>query len=151
MDAVTEHKETLYTLSGGLRLRLCERRTDGDYPKSDQNTLLVIDDRLAADPSFRIVDSYRVVRRRQKREVLLALADYAKNHPSTGKWQRTVASMEKEWVIHNVAYRFGLFQEQTRDVDLNNGEENSSWRHFFFRGIGVLLRKVMRMRKKSGR
>ena len=57
--------------SGGT---LCILRVNAEraYPEPAGDTLLVIDDRGAKDPSFRIVDSCRIVRRRRKRDILRA-------------------------------------------------------------------------------
>lgn len=138
--------EILHTeaLPCGYTLRFVKTREDGRYPALPLPQLLVIDDRGAADPSFRLVDSCRIVRRRAKREILRAVMDYDARFPLDPPWRRTLRSMEKEWMIHNVAWRLGLCAESARHVDLNNAEEGRGWRHFFRRGIALAARRLLR-------
>lgn len=127
--------------SGGT---LCILRVNAEraYPEPAGDTLLVIDDRGAKDPSFRIVDSCRIVRRRRKRDILRAILAYDAAYPTDPPWKRTLASMEKEWIIHNAAWRLGLFRSRAEDVDLNNAGEGRGWLHFFRRGVATLLERL---------
>ena len=134
------------TLPSGHTLLFVKAEKDAVYPAAVPPALLVIDDRAAEDPSFRLVDSCRIVQRRAKREILEAVMRYDARQPADPPWQRTLRSMEKEWVIHNIAWRLGLFSAQARHVDLNNAEEGRGWRHFFRRGLKMLARRLRKRR-----
>ncbi len=110
----------------------------------------VYDDRHTGNPSFRIFESYKIVRHKKKLEVLNALIAYDKANPTDPQWKRTLPSLEREWVIHNIAYRFGLFREHTRDVDLDNREEGKGWLHFFKRGMRLIFRTIARLFRLAG-
>ena len=129
-------------LRRGYGLCFVRTREDKIYPAPPAGMLLVIDDRDAPDPSFRIVDSCRVTRPGQRREILRAVLAYDAASPVDPPWRRTLRSMEKEWLIHNLAFRLGAFSGSARDVDLNNAEEGRGWRHFFCRGLAAVRRRL---------
>ncbi len=112
--------------------------------------IAVYDDRRTGNPSFRIFRSYAIVGRKRRREILDALIAYDAANPTDPPWQRTLPSLEHEWVIHNVAYRLGLFRGHTRDVDLDNREEGKGWLHFILRGLQRIFRPVARLFRRSG-
>ena len=123
------------TLQSGRRLVVCAARNDRRYPAPAERELLIIDDRTAKDPSFQIRNSYRIRTRAEREEILTALITYSKENPrenETGEqWKRTVKAMEREWVLHNIAYGFGILRSSSMHVDLNNAEENGSFRYYF--------------------
>lgn len=137
-------------LSGGRSLLVCACRKDRQYPMPAENEILVIDDRMAKDPSFQIRESHRIDKRIQREEILTALIDYAAEHPTASeeRWQRTVASMEKEWLLHNIAYRLRILRSSSMHVDLNNAEEKGSLRYYALRMIGLVWRRAKRLCKR---
>jgi len=139
-------------LSRGRRLLVCDCRKDRQYPTPEKNEILVIDDRMAKDPSFQVRDSYRIGKRAEREEILNALIAYAAEHPiaaaENGHWQRTVSSMEREWMLHNIAYALHILRSSSMHVDLNNAEEKGSLRYYAIRIIGIVWRRVKRLCKR---
>ena len=135
-------------LSGDRALLICPCREDKQYPAPAENEILVIDDRAAKDPSFQIRGSYRIHKRTEREEILLALIDHAKTNPAQGEWQRTVPSMEKEWLLHNIAYRLHILQSSSKHVDLNNAEEKGSLRYYAIRVTEIVWRRIKRFIKR---
>ena len=140
-------------LSENRCLLVCEHRRDRSYPAAAENEILVIDDRAAADPSFQIRDSYRIGRKQQREEILSALIAFAQEHPAPasagGIWQRTVPSMEKEWLLHNIAYRAHILRSSSMHVALNNGEEEGSLRHYARRAAGLVRYVIKRLMRRT--
>lgn len=98
--------------------------------------IFVIDERNSKDPNVQIIDSYSIKDRRIMYDVLSIIKQYDDEHPS--KWSRTINSMINEWVIHNVCYATDFYICNSKDVDLNNEDEE------VFKGFNVyklLLRK----------
>lgn len=124
--------ETLYIETDAARARAL----------AGLGALTALDDRSTGNPSFCIYDSYRVTRRARRREILEALINYDAAHPTTPAWGRTLRSLEREWVIHNVAYRLGLFRSHARHVDLDNREEGKGWLHYILRGAAVIRARL---------
>jgi|GEM_PF-2926637 len=87
------------------------------------NEFLVIDDRYNQnDPNIRIINSYRAGPEQITAIVSLLLA-YEESHPSP--WNRTATSLISEWIWHNNAYAANFQRHRTKDVDLNNRDENN--------------------------
>ena len=94
----------------------------------DNRNNLTDDDRH--DPSFRIVDSYKITHYPQKKAIIEVLCDYNNSHPSQYKWEHTVDTALKEWEIHNFGFYacaapslFGIWEgklESCRHADLDN-------------------------------
>lgn len=99
-----------------------------------ENDILVIDYRLVADPDMQILNSYRIKDIDIINEVLEIICYYEKSDPSN--WNRTISSMRNEWEMHNYSYMFNYDITRTRDVDLNNADEDKY--------DSELLRKILR-------
>lgn len=127
-------------LSFGRTLLISQDRALCDGTQSA--CIAVYDDRRTGNPSFRVMRSYCVMRPARMREILLALIAYDRADPVSPPWNRTLPSLMREWRIHNIAYRLGMFREQSRDVDLDNREEGKNWSHYVRRGVGIVARRV---------
>ena len=67
--------------------------------------------------NIRILDSYRI-QSKQYMEMILNMFVI-----KTGfKSKRTMKSWLREWITHNRLYKLGLFQEHTKDCDLEEDE-----------------------------
>ena len=88
--------------------------------KSD-NDILVLDQRYLNDPNIKILDSYRITDPEIMEKVLDEIIEYERDNPSD--WNRTVSSMKYEWIIHNLAYSLNYEIGRSKDVDLNNKDE----------------------------
>ena len=88
-----------------------------------EKDILVLDDRKAKDPDMKIYDSGKVQLVSDMDEILQILLDYEKDHP-TG-WKRTLESMRNEWLYHNLSFYLNYKTNRTKDVDLNNADEET--------------------------
>lgn len=97
----------------------------GEIGKDD---LLILDDRWANDPNMKIFSSSLINDPIIQREILLILLEYEENDPSL--WDRSLKSMQREWVVHNLMALFSYKIESTYDVDFNNGDEEKYTKEF---------------------
>ena len=116
------NRTILQTLPSGYKLIITLDREEANRAL-ERGEIAVYDDRFTGNPSFRVLGSYRVRKNRIKREVLAALIAYDAANPSNPRWQRTLPSLEKEWLAHNFAYRLGFLKSRAKDVDLDNHAE----------------------------
>lgn len=116
------NRTILQTLPSGYKLTITLDREEANRAL-ERGEIAVYDDRFTGNPSFRVLGSYRVRKNRIKREVLAALIAYDAANPSNPCWQRTLPSLEKEWLAHNFAYRLGFLKSRAKDVDLDNHAE----------------------------
>lgn len=86
------------------------------------NDIYIIDDRFKYDPNFRICNSYEITNLNDMNKILEVLLEYEKDYPSD--WDRTIKSMRREWLMHNLCYYFDVEKHRTSEVDLNNDDEN---------------------------
>ena len=86
-----------------------------------ENDILVEDQRFTEDPNMKIYSSYRIDDKDLRNEILEVLCRYEECYPSP--WDRTIETMRLEWTMHNLSYFFGNQTNRTRDVDLDNNEE----------------------------
>ena len=89
--------------------------------KINENDIVVIDQRSSKDPNMKVYNSSNILDERIINEVLEALLEYEELYPSD--WDRTIESMKVEWIMHNLSYYFDYEKKRTRDVDLNNADE----------------------------
>ena len=94
-----------------------ERIKDSNSPD-----IYIIDDRNNKDPDMAICNSFKIKTYREMTSILRVILEYEKEYPS--KWDRTLESMEKEWLIHNLCYFLNIRTERTEEVDLNNKDED---------------------------
>ena len=114
----------------------CAREADSD------RVIAVYDDRHTGNPSFQIQRSCRIRRKKDRLEVLRALMAYDAANPTNPPWQRTLGSLEREWALHNFAYRVGFLRSHARDADLDNHAEGRGALKYFVKAAwGVLFHK----------
>ena len=103
--------------------------------KTEDKDLLVLDARSEKNPDIKIYDSYKISNEEKQKEVLTQILNYEKLRPS--KWERTINSMVNEWYAHNLMYSFGYQKNRTKDVDLDNNDENTYTQKF---GIQTIIK-----------
>lgn len=86
-----------------------------------ENDILIIDYRGNIDPDMQVLDSYKMWNIDTINEVLEIMQFYEESDPSM--WNRSLSSMRNEWEMHNYSYIFNHDKDRTRDVDLNNDDE----------------------------
>lgn len=84
--------------------------------------ILVLDQRENNDPNIKIIDSYKINNLEEMDYILNEIIKYEKNNPS--EWSRTIKSMKNEWMIHNLSYYLNYKIDHSKDVDLNNNDED---------------------------
>lgn len=84
--------------------------------------ILILDERDKKDPNIKIYNSIMITNNEEIEEILNLLLEYEEKNPSN--WNRTFESMKTEWYYHNIAYYLNYKRERTKDVDLNNNDEN---------------------------
>ena len=90
--------------------------------KSVKNTdILVLDERNLKDANICIYNSCSITSKEVRNEVLEIICHYENMYPT--KWDRSIESMRLEWFCHNVGYYFNYKQDHTKEVDLNNKDE----------------------------
>ena len=87
-----------------------------------EGDILVLDQRDGDDPNMKIISSCDINNKDIRNEILEVLCRYEEMYPS--KWDRTIESMRLEWLMHNLSYDFNNQQHRTKDVDLNNGDQD---------------------------
>lgn len=85
------------------------------------DNIYVIDSRYDDDPNMIVYNSYKIKSLEEIKEILKILKEYERQYPS--KWERSILSMEYEWIVHNLAYYLNISPESSKDVDLNNADE----------------------------
>lgn len=85
------------------------------------DAIYIVDSRNETDPDMRIINSYKISKLSEIRDILKVLNNYESVYPSN--WNRTINSMEYEWFLHNLAYYLNFDNVHSADVDLNNNDE----------------------------
>ena len=97
-----------------------------DYLKSindlTSSDILILDERDKKDPNIKIYNSSFIVNTDLIEEILNILLEYEEKNPSD--WNRSLESMRTEWILHNASYYLNYKRERTKDVDLNNKDED---------------------------
>jgi len=132
------NRTILQTLPSGNKLTITLDREEANRAL-ERGEIAVYDDRFTGNPSFRVLGSYRVRKNRIKREVLAALIAYDAANPSDPRWQRTLPSLEKEWLAHNFAYRLGFLKSRAKDVDLDNHAEGKGAFGYFVKSAWEVI------------
>lgn len=136
-----KEKAVFIPLASGRTLCIAGDLTYAGEAASDR-VVAVYDDRHTGNPSFQIQRSCRVRRKKDRLEVLRALLEYDAAHPSEPPWHRTIGSLEREWALHNLAYRVGFLRSRARDVDLDNhAEGRGALKYFVEAAWGVIFHK----------
>ena len=111
---VFKYSNGLVIIGNSTCIKKVESKGEDDY--------LVLDDREAKNPNMKIYDSYKVKDEKVRREILEKLLLYESMNPSW--WKRTMNSLENEWDAHNKLYNLNFKRERTKDVDLDNNDED---------------------------
>ena len=109
--------------------------------------IAVYDDRFTGNPSFRIYDSYRIRKNRDKREILRAMIAYNEANPSDPAWMRTEDNLVLEWMEHNFAYRVGFLRSRAASVDLDNHAEGKGALGYFIKSAWEVILGYLRPKK----
>lgn len=67
------------------------------------------------DNCVKLIDSYLV----SKKDFQKQLTMIRNLHPNIPLWNRSDASIKREWATHNLLYSLGIARERTKDCDLN--------------------------------
>ena len=88
----------------------------------NEGDILVEDLRYNDDPDMKVINSIDIKDKNKRNEILEILCSYEEDNPST--WNRSIESMRLEWLMHNISYDYGLEKRRTKDVDLDNEDED---------------------------
>ena len=88
----------------------------------DENDVIVVDQTEFTDPNIKIVSSYKIKDKEEMIQILNIIKDYCENKKSN--WNRSITSMQNEWIVHNICSNMSIKRDHTDDVDLNNSDEN---------------------------
>ena len=83
--------------------------------------VFVLDRRSKNNPNMKVCNSCRILSVEEQQEIIDILLRYEEEYPS--RWERSKESLQKEWLVHNLLYSFGIEIERTRDVDFDNEDE----------------------------
>ena len=136
----------MQTLPSGRKLTITLDRDEAAASRARGETV-VYDDRYSENPSFRIYDSYRIRKNRDKREILRAMMDYNAAHPTDPAWQRTVNNLVLEWMEHNLAYRVGFLRSRAASVDLDNHAEGKGALGYFMKSAWEVILGYLKPKK----
>lgn len=109
--------------------------------------IAVYDDRFTENPSFQILDSYRIRKNRVKREIIRAMIAYNKAQPSDPAWRRTEHALLVEWLEHNFAYRVGFLRSRAASVDLDNHAEGKGALGYFLKSAWEVILGYLKPKK----
>lgn len=93
-----------------------------EIPINHKNDIYVIDERHVDDSNMKVVNSHVILSLKKQREIIMELIKYNETSGDFD-WQRTIDSMEYEWLIHNISYYLGILPGRAGDVDFNNNDE----------------------------
>ena len=141
-----QEKTWMQTLPSGRKLTITLDRDEAAASRARGETV-VYDDRYSENPSFRIYDSYRIRKNRDKREILRAMMDYNAAHPTDPAWQRTVNNLVLEWMEHNLAYRVGFLRSRAASVDLDNHAEGKGALGYFIQSAWEVILGYLKPKK----
>lgn len=94
---------------------------------------IAVDRRMDSDPQMVVLNSYRADSLSLIEKLCSLLLMHEEKYPTD--WNRTLSSMSEEWQIHNSAYNMDYEIERSKDVNLNNNDEDTDW---FLRTIDEL-------------
>ena len=114
---------------------------------NERGEIAVYDDRFTENPSFQVLDSYRIRKNRVKREVIRAMIAYNAAHPTDPAWQRTENNLVLEWMEHNLAYRVGFLRSRAASVDLDNHAEGKGALGYFIKSAWEVILGSLKPKK----
>lgn len=109
----TYRKGKIYIGSREFIDRIFDESTDDAY---------IVDSRDGSNPTMTIVNSYEFRDKSEMKDILAAIQKYEKMYPTD--WDRTSDSMMNEWRVHNILYDLSFERGHTKEVDLDNMDED---------------------------
>ena len=101
----------------------------------NEGDVLVLDERDGSNPSMKVYNSAMITDEHDIESIIRYLLYYEEQHPSD--WNRTFGSMKKEWILHNVSYAIRLRRDLSKDVDLDNADQD----HFIVESVKKYILK----------
>lgn len=89
----------------------------------DNGDIYIIDERRNDNPNMCICNSYKIRSKEDIKAILKILLQYEEEDPT--KWDRTFDAMYNEFIMHNVGFDFNINRVRTRNVDLDNADEEN--------------------------
>ena len=83
--------------------------------------IIVVDQSDYKDPNMKILSSYKVKDTEDMKHILGIIKRYCDSKETS--WDRSIESMQNEWIIHNICSSLLIRNDRTDDVDLNNSDE----------------------------
>ncbi len=122
-DYTTIEDNNIYTVEYNDRFIYISNDYNIERIRDDEsNNIYIVDLRNEKDPAMHIHNSYRIRNLYEMKTILEILKEYENKYPSN--WDRSISSMELEWILHNVLFEFDKLEDHSRCVDLNNADEN---------------------------
>ena len=94
--------------------------------------------------NLQIVDSYKVSKPKEMKEILIFLRKYIKENFNIS-YKRSIASWLNEWEAHNLYYDLNQQRERSRSVDLN--EDEPLWKIKAYNASAAVYRTTVPFRK----
>lgn len=110
-----------YAYCNGKVVYITNREQILELLKEDKTGIYIIDERSIYNPDMAVYNSYKILNKEEKNNIIEIIQNYEKEYPSN--WNRTSASMKNEWDIHNICYFLNIDRESTREVDFDNNDE----------------------------
>lgn len=86
-----------------------------------ESDIIVVDQSDYNDPNMKILSSYKITDTEDMKQILEIIKKYCDSKETN--WDRSIQSMQNEWIIHNICSSLLIRNDRTDDVDLNNGDE----------------------------
>lgn len=123
----TDTKDKIYEICGTYNrgnIYVCKALTNVDkvYEVCNENDVVVVDQCDLKDPNMKIVSSYKITDKEEMKQILNVIKDYCNDKHSN--FERSIKSMQNEWIVHNICSNLSIKRDHTDDVDLNNGDES---------------------------
>lgn len=122
----TDTNDKSYEICGTYNrgnIYVCKTLSNVDkvYEVCNENDVVVVDQCDLKDPNMKIVSSYKITDKEEMKQILNVIKDYCNDkHPN---FERSIKSMQNEWIVHNICSNLSIKRDHTDDVDLNNGDE----------------------------
>ena len=125
-EVETSVNDKTYVMYGTYKrgnIYICDSLSNVDkvYEVCNGNDVVVVDQSECNDPNMKIVSSYKITDKEEMKDILNVIKDYCTSKGS--KWDRSIYSMENEWIVHNICSNLSIKKDHTDDVDLNNSDE----------------------------
>ncbi len=141
-----QEKTWMQTLPCGRKLTITLDRAAAKAA-NERGEIAVYDDRFTENPSFQVLDSYRIRKNRVKREVIRAMIAYNAAHPTDPAWQRTENNLVLEWMEQNLAYLVGFLRSRAASVDLEYHAEAKGALGYFMKSAWEVILGYLKPKK----